>query len=58
MSAWIHMSDLKGWQSEGTRLYAVSGIPHAVLLDRDGIIIARSVRGQDLESKLEELLLK
>jgi thiol-disulfide isomerase/thioredoxin len=52
---WPKMSDLKGWQSDGAKLYAVSGIPHSVLIDRDGIIIAKDLRGEDLEQKLAEL---
>jgi thiol-disulfide isomerase/thioredoxin len=53
---WPQMSDLKGWDSEGAKLYAVNGIPHSVLIDPDGIIIARGLRGDDLDKKLAELL--
>ena len=51
-----HVSDLKGWQSEAAKLYGVQGIPAQFLLDKDGKIIAKNLRGEDLEKKLAELL--
>lgn len=53
---WTHVSDLKGWQSEGARIYNVSGIPASFLLDPQGIIIGKNLRGPKLLQKLEELL--
>ncbi len=53
---WPQMSDLKGWQSEGCKLYAVNGIPHTVLLDPSGTIIAKDLRGDELEKKIAELV--
>ncbi|MCT4587719.1 MAG: AhpC/TSA family protein [Carboxylicivirga sp.] len=53
---WNHVSDLKGWKNEAAQLYAVSGIPHTVLLDKDGKIIAKNLRGDELRSKVAELL--
>ena len=53
---WVHMSDLKGWQSEGAKLYAVNAIPHSVLIDPTGIIIARNLQGDNLNKKLAELI--
>lgn len=52
---WHHVSDLKGWQNEAAQLYGVSSIPHTVLLDREGKIIARNLRGQMLDDKLKEI---
>lgn len=52
---WLHVSDLKGWKSEFSRLYGVNSIPHTVLVDRDGNILARNLRGQALEQKLREV---
>jgi thiol-disulfide isomerase/thioredoxin len=52
---WTHISDLKGWDCEGGKLYGVRSIPATVLIDPDGIIIAKNLRGEELEAKLEEL---
>jgi thiol-disulfide isomerase/thioredoxin len=53
---WPQMSDLKYWQSEGAALYGVNSIPHTVLVDKDGVIIAKSLRGEALDAKLAEVL--
>jgi peroxiredoxin len=53
---WPQMSDLAGWQSKAVSLYSFSGIPHTVLLDPKGIIIANDLRGSALKEKLSELL--
>lgn len=53
---WPHISDLKQWSSDAVSLYAIEGIPHNVLLDPQGKIIAEGLRGEDLENKLAELL--
>ncbi len=53
---WPHMSDLKGWESEGAKLYNVQSIPANVLVDQQGNILARDLRGDDLLNKLAELL--
>ncbi len=53
---WPQMSDLKGWQCEGSKLYGVNAIPATVLIGQDGIIIARDLRGEDIEAKLAEIL--
>ena len=50
------MSDLKFWDCEGARLYAVSSIPHTVLIDGEGIILARGLHGDGLQEKLAEVL--
>jgi thiol-disulfide isomerase/thioredoxin len=52
---WHHVSDLKGWQNAAAQLYGVRSIPHTVLLDREGKIIARGLRGAALTAKLDEL---
>jgi len=53
---WYHVSDLRQWQNAAAKLYKVSGIPYTVLLDRNGNIAAKGLRGPDLEAKVEELL--
>lgn len=52
---WNQISDLKYWQSDAAKTYGVKSIPHTVLVDRDGSIIARGLRGKALELKLEEI---
>jgi peroxiredoxin len=54
--AWAHVSDLKGWKSMVVPLYQFGGIPYNVLIDPDGKVIAESLRGAELEMKLEEVL--
>jgi peroxiredoxin len=53
---WTHVSDLKGWESIAARNYGVESIPSNFLVGPDGIIIARDLRGEALESKLAEVL--
>lgn len=52
---WYHVSDLKGWQNEAAQTYGVHSIPHTILLDSEGRILARNLRGRNLEAKLAEL---
>ena len=52
---WKHVSDLKGWKNAVAQAYSVSSIPHTVLVDREGKIIARNLRGAMLEAKLIEI---
>jgi peroxiredoxin len=52
---WIHVSDLKYFQSEAARTYSVGGIPATFLIDPDGKIIAKNLRGASLEAKLKEI---
>lgn len=52
---WPQVSDLKQWQSEVVKLYNIQGIPFTVLLDKEGKIIAKNLRGDQLEQKLTEL---
>ncbi len=53
---WTQVSALQGWQDETAKLYAVRSIPSNFLLDKDGIIVGRNLRGDDLKKKLSELL--
>jgi len=55
---WNHISDLKGWQSAAGLAYGVRSIPHTVLVDKNGKIIAKGLRGEILEEKIKEVLLK
>ncbi len=53
---WTHVSDLQFWNNAAAQLYRVSGIPFNLLVDPEGKILARNLRGTDLKTKLCELL--
>ncbi len=53
---WIHVSDLKAWQCAAGKLYGIQSIPSNVLIDKEGKIIAKNLRGEELEKKLAEIL--
>ena len=53
---WKHVSDLAGWSSVAAKAYSVSSIPFTVLLDKNGKIIGKNLRGPALEEKLKEVL--
>ncbi len=53
---WIHVSDLMQWNSPVIALYQIDGIPATVIVDPKGIVVAKNLRGKELELKLEELL--
>jgi thiol-disulfide isomerase/thioredoxin len=50
-----HVSDLKYWKSAGAATYGVTSIPYTVLVDKKGKIVAKKLRGEDLENKVKEL---
>ncbi|MFY7651118.1 MAG: peroxiredoxin family protein, partial [Chitinophagaceae bacterium] len=54
--SWTHISDLQGWKSKAAEDYGVQSIPANFLLDTEGKIIAKNLRGADLDKKLAELL--
>lgn len=54
--SWKHVSDLKYWNSAGAVLYGVPAIPHTVLIDREGIIRAKNLEGEELREAIEALL--
>lgn len=51
-----HVSDLKGWYAEPAQTYGVKSIPSNFLIDKNGKIIAKNLRGPKLESVLKQLL--
>jgi peroxiredoxin len=53
---WIHVSDLRGWQSAAGKFYSVNAIPKTVLLDKEGKVIALGLRGEELRERIIELL--
>lgn len=54
---WKHVSDLKYWNNAASQQYGVIAIPSNVLLDKNGVIIGRDLRGDDLIKKLEEVMM-
>ncbi len=55
---WLQASDLSGFDSEVAQAYKVSSIPFTVLIDKEGKVICTDLRGEDLEDKLKEILIK
>lgn len=53
---WTHVSDLKGWGNEVGKLYGVTGIPQNYLIDKEGKIVAKDLRGPALDEKLAEII--
>jgi peroxiredoxin len=53
---WIHVSDLEQWNSSVVKMFDIEGIPYTLLLDKEGKIIAKGLRGRALELKLKEIL--
>lgn len=52
---WTHVSDLIYWQSAPAALYGVRAIPANFLISPEGVIIAKNLRGEDLQNKLAEI---
>ena len=50
-----HVSDLNGWTSSGGATYGITSIPATVLIDKEGRVIARNLRGDELENKLKQI---
>ena len=53
---WTHVSDLKFWENDVAKLYGVRAVPQNFLLDPNGKIVAKNLRGEALDKKLSELL--
>jgi len=53
---WNHASDLQYWNSAVVPLYGIEGIPFNVLLDPNGMVVAKDLRGEELHQKLAEVL--
>lgn len=53
---WTQISDLKGWGNEAGKLYGITSIPQNLLLDKEGKIVAKNLRGAELDAKLEEII--
>jgi hypothetical protein len=53
---WTQVSNLKGWEDPIATMYQVDGIPATFILDADGNIVAKNLRGEELKAKVKELL--
>ncbi len=53
--AWTHVSDLKYFNSQAASDYGINAIPFSVLIDPDGVIIGKNLRGHGLEKRLREI---
>jgi thiol-disulfide isomerase/thioredoxin len=53
-----HVSDLKEWSAEGAKIYGINSIPNSYLIDGEGNIIAKNLRGNALAETLEKYLKK
>lgn len=53
---WIHISTLKGWNSDGIRLFGVKGVPHTALIDPDGKVIEFGLRGEEMVKRLKAIV--
>lgn len=54
--SWTNVTDLKHWDSEPAKLYGVRAIPSNFLIDENGVIVAKNLKGEDLHNTLDELL--
>ncbi len=54
--AWNHVSDLKFWNNDVAKLYGIQSIPGNFLIDPTGKIVAKDLRGDDLEQTLAQML--
>jgi len=53
---WTHLSDLKFWDNAAAKMYGIRSIPANYLIDPTGKIIAKDIRGEELQAKLAEVL--
>lgn len=53
---WTQLSDLQGWDNATSAIYGIQAIPANLLINPEGVIVARDLRGEDLQKKLEEVI--
>lgn len=53
---WPQMSDLKGWENTAAQMFNVTSIPHTIVVDQNGKILRRGLRGEQLEQFIAEQL--
>ena len=53
---WVHISTLKGWNSEGIKLFSVKGVPFTALIDPEGNVVAFGLRGEEMVKRLKAIV--
>ena len=53
---WLQLSDLQGWDNAAARMYNVNSIPHTIVVDANGTIIAEGLRGEELDTFIKQNL--
>ena len=53
---WVHISTLKGWNSEDIKLFSVKGVPYTALIDPDGKVVQFELRGEEMVKKLKKIV--
>ena len=53
---WVHISALKGWNSEGIKLFGVKGVPFTALIDPHGNVVAFELRGEEMVKRLKKIV--
>ena len=53
---WIHVSDLQGWNNAVAAQYGITAVPQNLLINPQGVIIGKNLRGEELTSKLNALI--
>ncbi len=55
-SNWIHISTLKGWGSDGVKLFGVKGVPFTALIDPEGNVVQFNLRGEEMVKRLKSIV--
>lgn len=53
---WVHISTLKGWNSEAIKLFGAKGVPFTALIDPDGNVVEFKLRGEEMVKKLKKII--
>lgn len=53
---WPQFSDLRGWDDNAAQRFGVTAIPHTIVVDQQGNILARGLRGEDLHNFIDKQL--
>lgn len=53
---WVHISTLKGWNSDGIKFFGVEGVPFTALIDPDGNVVEFGLRGEEMVRRLKNII--